>query len=177
MKRKILISAICLIGIGSYSPFALSGDTGLDKCLKAASKIKSGDFVKLEYLSFQGKPTYELELKDAQGMEWEFMCNASDGKIFEQEREAESESDPMFAKHKKVSLKTAKETVLAKYPGTIVEVEFEIEENGDPSYEIDVVNDNGKEFKVEVDARTGKIIEESEEMWEIGQEADEMVPR
>lgn len=105
------------------------------------------------------------------------MCNADTGKIFEQEREAESASDPLFAKHTKVSLSAAKKTVLAKYPGTIVEVEFEIEENGDPSYEIDVINDQGKEFKVEVDARTGKIIEESEELWEIGQEPDEMTPR
>ncbi len=53
------------------------------------------------------------------------------------------------------------------------EVEYEIEENGDASYEFDIVNDKGVETKVEVDAATGKIIEVAIEEWEIGIEGDE----
>lgn len=36
-----------------------------------------------------------------------------------------------------------------------------------------VVDDSGAEFKVEVDAATGRIIEVAVERWEIGEEGDE----
>lgn len=58
-------------------------------------------------------------------------------------------------------------------PGTIEEVEYEVEENGAASYEFDIVNDKGVETKIEVDAASGKIIETATEEWEIGEEADE----
>ena len=52
-------------------------------------------------------------------------------------------------------------------------MEYELESNGDPSYEIDLVTADGTEFKIEVDAASGDIIEVSVEAWEIGQEANE----
>jgi uncharacterized membrane protein YkoI len=63
--------------------------------------------------------------------------------------------------------------VLKDYPGSVQEVEYEIETNGDASYEIDIVNDKGVETKVEVNAANGKIIEVSTEEWEVGEEPGE----
>jgi uncharacterized membrane protein YkoI len=37
-------------------------------------------------------------------------------------------------------------------------------------YEFDIRTKGGKEMKVEVDATTGKLVEESEELYQIGKE-------
>ncbi|MGR9088691.1 MAG: hypothetical protein ACU841_16705, partial [Gammaproteobacteria bacterium] len=47
-----------------------------------------------------------------------------------------------------------------EYPGEVVEIEYEIESNGDASYEIDILTDKG-EIKLEVDpppAKSSKTI-------------------
>jgi uncharacterized membrane protein YkoI len=106
-------------------------------------------------------------------MEWEFMCNAKTGKITEQETEANSATDESFKKLMKVSEDDAKATALKAHAGTITEVEYEIEANGNPSYEFDIISDKGVETKVEVDAISGKVIETATESWEVGEEADE----
>ena len=115
-------------------------------------------------------PTFEIELADANGQAWEFMCDARSGQIYEIEQEAASTSDARF--NAEVSEEAARQTVLDLYGGTVVEVEYEIESNGGSSYEIDVYA-GGTEWKVEVDAATGAIIEVHVEQWEIGVEPDE----
>ncbi|MEX2516597.1 MAG: PepSY domain-containing protein, partial [Gammaproteobacteria bacterium] len=134
---------------------ALAGHGGsMEKCLKAASAIKSGDYVKVEYLSFSdfGFPVYEVEVMDKDGNEWELMCNAKEATIIEVEREVESSSDPLFKNRMKVSEAEAKKTATAMYPGKIEETEYEVEFDGEPVYEIDIVDDDGTEWKVEVSA-------------------------
>lgn len=163
-------------------PFLVHADTGaghhgssLETCLMAAQSIQAGDFLKLEYLdpSARGAPAYEIELRAASGREWEFMCDVATGTIIEIEQEAESADDPLFKAKATVSLEEAMATVLRLYPGEVEEVEYEIEANGDVSYEIDVVTEGGTEFKVEVDAASGAIVEVGVEKWEIGEERDE----
>ncbi|MBT2969179.1 MAG: hypothetical protein B6D72_00130 [gamma proteobacterium symbiont of Ctena orbiculata] len=165
------------IAFSTFATFLSPGSSAasLDDCLHAASQIKAGDFVKVEFLnpSAEGRPTYEIEVRAANGREWEFMCDAENGMIYEMEQEVESADDPLFKKNAKVTAKQASDTVLELYPGKIEEIEFEIETNGDASYEIDVVDEGGTEFKVEVDAASGKVIEVHVEQWEIGEEADE----
>ena len=46
-------------------------------------------------------------------------------------------------------------------------LEAEIE-NGKPIYEFDIKGKDGKEWEVEVDAVTGKIVETEEEIYQIG---------
>lgn len=72
-----------------------------------------------------------------------------------------------------MSEEDARATALRLYPGMIEEVEYELESNGDASYEIDLVSADGTEFKIEVDAGSGEIIEVSVEAWEIGREMEE----
>ena len=51
-----------------------------------------------------------------------------------------------------------------------MEVEYEIEPDGKASYEFDVRSAGGKERKVEVDATSGEIVEDNEEIYQIGRE-------
>jgi uncharacterized membrane protein YkoI len=170
MIRTRIVAALAL---AAATPIAHAG--ALEDCLEAAQAIQSGDFLKLEYLdpSADGEPAYEIELRTAEGREWEFMCDAEDGTIFEIEQEVSSPDHPLFMAGMKVSLEDAKKKVMSLYPGEVEEVEYEIEANGDASYEMDVVDGSGTEFKIEVDAATGDIIEVAIELWEIGEEADE----
>ena len=85
----------------------------------------------------------------------------------EQEVEA---NDPKFTSVAKVSEEEAKATALAARPGTIEETEYEIEPDGKASYEFDIVTADGREYKIEVDAATGKIVEHNEEAYQIGKE-------
>lgn len=57
----------------------------------------------------------------------------------------------------KISVKDAVAIAIKEHPGTVKKVEFD-EENGDPSYEVKIINANGGKTKVEVNAVTGKII-------------------
>ena len=94
-------------------------------------------------------------------------------KQFVNSKPKSSVDDEAFKKNLKVTEKEAIAIALKAHPGTVQEVEYEIEENGDASYELDIVDDKGVETKVEVNAANGKIIVLTTEKWEIGEEADE----
>ncbi len=171
MKKNILSGAIILAVSSVLNVQA--ADQGIEKCIAAIQKQKTGDLVTLEKLNVSGKAVYEIELKDANGFEWEFMCDVESGKVFETESEVSSANSLAFKSKMRVTEEDAIAIALKAYPGIVKEVEYEIEENGDASYEFDIVNDKGVETKVEVDAATGKIIEVAIEEWEIGIEGDE----
>ena len=170
MLMLALFSSSVLAGHGGHSSYG-----GLHKCLESASEIKEGYYAKLEYLTLtdSGTTTYEIEIHDKDGVEWELMCDISTGSIYEIEREVESPSDPLFKKNMKVNEDTAGKEALALYPGKIVHTEYEIEVNGASSYEFDIFERPGVTYKVEVDAATGKIVEVSIEKWDIGRESHE----
>jgi uncharacterized membrane protein YkoI len=172
MKTTTLTYALAFGLAASASSYAAADQT-IDNCIAAIQKQKPGEFIKLEKLNVADKPFYEVEIKDSKGVEWEFMCDAKSGKITETESEVSSVDDEAFKKNMKVTEKEAIAAALKAHPGTVQEVEYEVEENGDASYEFDIVNDKGVETKVEVNAANGKIIEVSTEEWEIGEEADE----
>ena len=178
MKHYLTLVVFITLGLAVSPAFARHGHHGggsLHKCLKAASNIKDGYYAKVEYLTLtqQGGKTYEIEIKDPAGVEWELMCDAGSGEIYELEREVESTADPMFKKNMKVDEKTASQTALAIYPGKLVHTEYEIESDGSASYEFDIYDKPGVTYKVEVSASTGEIIEVNIEKWDIGREADE----
>ncbi len=179
MKQTITLIAMFMLALFSSSVLAGHGGQGsqsdLHHCLKSASAIKDGYYAKLEYLTLtaRGTKTYEIEIHDKNGVEWELMCDISTGTIYEIEREVESTSDPLFKKNMKVSEEAAGKAALALYPGRIVHTEYEIETNGASSYEFDIFEKPGVTYKVEVNAATGEIVEVSIEKWDIGREADE----
>ncbi len=88
------------------------------------------------------------------------MCEPDEGNISEIEQEATSADNPLFKQNVKISEQQARQIATGLYPGTITEeVEYEIEANSDSTYELDVVDGKGTEWKVEVDASSGDIIE------------------
>lgn len=162
---------ILLITLSTFNVNAESNNS-LDACLLASTAIRAGTFTKLEYLGFtdEGVSAYEIEVRDLEGKEWEFECDAHTGKIIEIEQEVSSPESALFKKKMKISEKEAKKIATDLYPGTIEEVEYEIESNGRASYEFDIVDKYGVEFKIEVDATSGDIVEVQIEKWEIGEE-------
>ncbi len=170
--NKTIFGGVFILAV-SVIPSVQASDQGLEKCIATIEKQKTGELIKLEKLNVDGKAVYEIELKDANAFEWEFMCDAHNGKVFESESEVSSVNSLAFKRKMKVTEDDARAIALKAYPGIIEETEYEIEANGDASYEFDIVNSKGIETKVEVDASTGKIIEVAIEEWEIGEEADE----
>jgi uncharacterized membrane protein YkoI len=112
---------------------------------------------------------YEFDIEN-DGKAWDVECDGHTAKVIEIEEEVSSADAAAFKAKVKVGLDEAKKIATAKYPGTIKEIEFEIESNGDASYEFDIVGQDGTEMKVEVDATTGKIVEANPEFAQVGKE-------
>lgn len=140
----------------------------LGKCVNAALSKHDGTVVKVEFKNEGKAGVYEFDVESADGTSWDIECNAKTGKITEVEEEVKADN-AKFASAK-VSEEDAKATALAAHPGTIAETEYEVEPDGKASYEFDITSANGKEYKVEVDATTGKIVEDNEEVYQIGKE-------
>lgn len=153
----------------------------LARCIRAAQERQAGSFVKVEVETSgesteEGQPRpgvslLELEVRAADGSEWELTCDEKSGRIIEVEREVKDASDPLFQAKARVTEEQARATALAAHPGEIVEVEYEIEASGAATYEFDVRQQTGSgELKVEVDATSGKIVEVRREDYQIGSE-------
>lgn len=149
------------------SAFAAEHKGAMETCLKAAQAKHPGDVISLEAEIEKGKPAYEFDIKGKDGKEWEVECDAKTGKLIEEEEEVDAK-DPRFTSKAKVSFEDAKKTALAAHPGEVIESETSIESDGSVSYEFDIKGKDGKEWEVEVDAVTGKIIEEEVEAYQIG---------
>ncbi len=139
-----------------------------ERCMQAALKRQPGHIIKVEGKTEQGKSIYEFDIRASNMTDWDIECDAQSGKITEVEQEVEQTSHPLFAARKKISESDAKAIALKQYPGRLKEIEYEIEEDGAASYEFDIVEKDGKEMKVEVDASSGKIVEANQEHWQIG---------
>lgn len=141
----------------------------LGKCVKAVLSKHDGKIVKLEMKSEQKTAIYEFDVESSDGTAWDIECNVKTGKVTEVEQEVKAD-DAKFKAQTKVTEADAKATALAAHPGTVAEVEYELESDGKASYEFDITEADGEEIKVEVDATTGKIVETSYEVYQIGQE-------
>ena len=168
MLRKIILSAAS-VALGLISINAFADNATLEDCIKIVNEVKRGSISRVEYHNFsnEGKPAYEIEIVDSEGISWEFECDKH-GNIVEIEQEVDSASDPLFKAKAKVSEADAKATALRVYPGKNEKTEYEIEFDGAPTYEFNIESKDGTEFNVEVSAETGGIIEVSIEGWEIG---------
>lgn len=172
-ERSIIWLYAVLIsgGLAYAAPLQMPiGKVSMETCLEAAQAKLNGEPVKLEFKTERGIPVYEIEIT-RDGRHFEFECNGNTGAIIEHEQEVANADVPQFRDKAKISLEKAREIVLKAHPGKIVETEFEIESSGDASYEFDIRQDDGQEVKIEVDAATGKIVEDDEhEIYQIGRE-------
>jgi uncharacterized membrane protein YkoI len=175
MQLKLTLSASILAVIFSTSAMADHGSIKpikadpLGRCVKAVLSKHDGKIVKLEMKTEQKQPVYEFDVESADGTAWDIECAVKTGKVTEVEQEVKAD-DAKFKELAKVSEADAKATALAAHPGTVAEVEYELEPDGKASYEFDITEADGEEIKVEVDATTGKIAEVSYEVYQIGKE-------
>lgn len=143
---------------------------GPDTCLKVALAIQDGAVVKMELKKEHGISIYEIEIAGKDN-NMEFECDVNTGKITEQEQEVRSPNDPQFKSKARIGVQDAAHIALTAHPGRVLETEFEIEANGEASYEFDIQTNSGKKVKLEVDAASGKIVEDDEEeIYQIGLE-------
>jgi uncharacterized membrane protein YkoI len=177
IKMQIKVSLITAALFGMLSGQAFADHDGLKpksydslgKCVKAALSKHDGKIVKVEAKIENKALVYEFDVQSADGTAWDIECNAQTSKVTEIEEEVTADNEK-FKALAKVSEADAKATALAKFPGTVVEVEYELESDGKASYEFDIEQVDKREIKVEVDASTGKIVESHYELYQIGQE-------
>jgi uncharacterized membrane protein YkoI len=146
------------------------GNKHFENCLAVVMKTKPGAVIKVEMKIENDMSVYEFDIRDEENQDWDVECDADTAKVIEIEEETFGTQHPKFLKYMKISLEEAKTVALSKYPGEIIEIEYEIEEDGVAVYEFDINTDDGKEIKVEIDAASGNIHEETLEIWQIGYE-------
>ncbi len=147
MNKKLVLLALVstfsstLVYAGGH---AHSGK--METCMKAALAKHPGEVLTLEAEISEGKAQYEFDIKGKDGKEWEVECLAKSGKVIEEEQEVANADDPAFKSKAKITQDEARKTALAKYAGEVVDSEFSIEANGNPSYEFDIKTADGKEM-------------------------------
>lgn len=171
MSKIILAGVAMTVSLSTMADIKMpKTKVSMETCMNAALAKHDGEVTKLELKIENKVPTYEVEILAKDGKSWELECDANKGKITEEEQEVANADDPLFKEKVKITLEQAKEIALKSSPGEIVEVEYEIESNGNASYEFDIKTDKG-EVKLEVDATTGKITEDKQaEVYQIGKE-------
>lgn len=171
MKRSLIFITASLAATGTLSADMNIPKTkvSMEACMQAVLKEKPGEVIKLEMKDERGTPTYEFEVNGQDGKMWDVECSAMSGKITEVEQDVGSADHELFKPKVKFTEEQAKEIALKAYPGKIAEpTDFEIEPDGNASYEFDIMTDKGTEMKVEVDATSGKIVEANREYYGIG---------
>ena len=164
MKKNMLLVALFTLAAIPVANAAKYDDLGA--CYKAAQELHPGKVTSVRGELENGKPQYELDIDGDDGKQWEVECDAKTGKVTETEGEAAG-NDPAFTSKAKVPLADAMKAALAKYPGTVSKIEYEIEPDG-VAYEFDILTRDGRVLEVEVNAVTGEIDEPEEVLYEIG---------
>jgi len=139
-------------------------------CEKSALNVHAGKVLKVEFKVDDDQPTYEFDIRAADGVDWDVTCAADKNEIIEVEEEVPNTNHPLFLSKKRIDEKQARAIALDAWPGDVLEIEYEIEPDGAASYEFDIHTYKGVNMKVEVDASSGDIVEQNEELWQEGYE-------
>lgn len=141
---------------------------GLEKCGPTVLAAHPGDILQAVLKTERGEAVWEIEVETRDGKLFDIECSGVTGKIVEVESRHASADAPEFKAKAKISEEKAREIVLAKHPGKIERVEYEIEADGRAVYEFDIKPAQGHDWRVEVDAASGEISEAHPEWLEIG---------
>lgn len=166
INRIVLIATYALVPSLANAFHAHQGK--LEDCFIKATKQHNGTVLSVEAEISNKRPIYEFDIKLPNGKIIEVECDAKTSKLGEIEWEVYDELQPGFKEKAKLSLEEAKQIVLKKYPGSIVEIEFSIEADGNPAYEFDIKMSDGKEYEIEISAITGEILNVEQEVYQIG---------
>lgn len=152
-----------------YARFKYGGHF-YQQCEQSALQERNGKIIKVEFKKANNRPIYEFDIRTADGRDWDVECAAKTNIIIEIEEEVPSSAHPLFAKRKNISEKQARAIALDAWPGDIIEIEYEIERDGSATYEFDIYTYQGIEMKVEIDASSGNLSEQDQELWQEGYE-------
>ncbi|MBA4285689.1 MAG: peptidase [Xanthomonadaceae bacterium] len=144
-----------------------NSNAGIESCAKAALAQAPGELLQATLKSEPEGRVWEFEIRQADGKLFDIECSDSAGTIVETETRVASAADPEFAAIAKIDEATARAKALAAKAGTVERVEFELEAEGKASYEYDIKTADG-DYRVEVDAASGEVVETSAELLEIG---------
>lgn len=125
-----------------------------EEAKKIALEKVNGEIIKIKIddLYDDDGPEYEIKIK-SEGSVYEIEIDAITGKIKEFEREDDGDVDKEELKGK-ISADKAKSIALERTGGGKIK-EFELD---DGEYKIEI-KENGKEYEIEIDAKTGKVKE------------------
>jgi uncharacterized membrane protein YkoI len=141
----------------------------METCMQQAFKKQAGKVIRVELKMENDVPVYEFDIETEDGKAWDIECDALTARIVEIEEEVQA-TDPRFSSLAQVREDEARRTALTKHPGEITAVEYELEPDGSASYEFAIRQEDGTYFKVEVDVRSGEIVEAHPRLYEIGTE-------
>ena len=147
-----LIRPYTLIAI-LITSFSVNADVNFknglfEQCRKRALQLRPGQIIKVEFKIEYDMQVYEFDIRDQNNHDWDIECAAATGEIIEIEEEVYGGGDSRFAERMTIGYREAKQKALALYPGEILEVEYEIEEDGVPVYEFDIQQVNGETVKI-----------------------------
>ena len=166
MNQKLLNIGLAA-ALLAMTTAAHAAPTALDNCAKAAQDKHPGKLMSLSSEIEDGKSQYEIDIQGQDGFGWEAECDAATGKINRIEREIRANAKE-FKSRAKVRLDAAIKIALDKYPGDVLNTEYDMEDDGEISYEFVIRTNNGKMIEIEVDAVTGKLAGEEEVLYRIG---------
>lgn len=164
---KLVSAVVVFITPGAVLAAGAAPKSGVEVCAKTALAKYPGNILQAVLKDEKEGLVWELEIEQKDNKLIEVECNANSGKIVETETRVEDANDPSFKSLAKVSEDQARKTALEKFPGEVERVEYEIESDGKASYEFDIKTKKG-DMRVEVDTASGKIVESSTEVLEIG---------
>lgn len=148
------------------------GATPFHRCVNAALKQKPGTVIQVEQETKDGNPVYEIDIASKDGTKWELTCDLATMKIVKVEQEDYDEKDekkpatsaasapsaPVF----KITEQQAREIALKQYGGEVTRVMYEYDDGGRSIYEVHIRSPRGTRIEVEVDGRSGEVLEISE---------------
>ena len=171
--KKVLIPvlAVAVLAGGGFTIANAQGQAALakqakitqDEAINAALEKVPGTVEEVELEDEKGTIVYEIELVSTDGTEHEVEVDAQTGEVLKVEadddenEEEDSQNQAKLAKQAKITEDEAINTALEKVPGTVNEIELEVE-NGTVVYEIKVLSTDGTEQEVKVDAQTGEVV-------------------
>ena len=164
-KRKkfiITVSAAAVLlfgGLAGTAVYAVNQGTLSEKeAIKVISGELGGEVVQVEKEWDEYPITYDMTVKTEEGYQ-DVEVDAKEGKVLSQEIDDDQDEDALIQealKTAKISMEEAEKIALKQVEGQITDVEADME-NGILIYELEI-NQDQKEYDVEVDANTGKVL-------------------
>lgn len=154
-RAKLLVDAVS----GRELPHTATATPRLDmaKALRALLARHPGKVLELELkLTADNRLIYEVQLILQDGQLREFVIDAQNGEVLD------GNGHRQEVLKKLMPLPDLLGRLPARYRGTIHEVELEYDQDGRYFYEVEVRLDDGRVFELDIDAVSGKLLNDEE---------------